>query len=84
MPIRVAPKAKQRKRLQNVFLDNQGFPDQSNNYNHVLWDIDGGPVLRKLKHPVPDMNAPVDPAFFLNSLLRSTKLRCVKKWTCLI
>ncbi len=63
-PIWVAPKAKQRKRLHNVFLDDRGFPDQFDYYDHVLHDIDGGPVLRKLKHPVPDMNAPVDPAFF--------------------
>ena len=63
-PIRVAPKAKQRKRFQNVFLDDRGFSDQSDDYNHVLHNIDGGPVLRKLKHPVPDLNAPVDPAFY--------------------
>ena len=62
--IQVAPKAKQRKRLQNVFLDDPGFPDQSNDYDHVLHNIDDGPVLRKLKHLVPDLNAPVDPAFF--------------------
>jgi hypothetical protein len=64
-PIRVAPKAKRRKRLQNVFLDDRGFPDQSDNYDHLLYNIDGGPVLRRLKHPAPDLNAPVDPAFFL-------------------
>ena len=63
-PVRVAPKAKKRKRLQNVFLDDQGFPDQSNNYDHVLHNIDGGPILRKLKHPVPYLHAPVDPAFY--------------------
>ena len=64
-PIQVAPKAKQRKCLKNVFLDDREFPDQSKYYNHVLHNIDSGPVLRKLKHPVPDMNASVDPAFFL-------------------
>jgi hypothetical protein len=31
----------------------------------VLHNITGGPVLRKLKHSVPDLYAPVDPAFFL-------------------
>ena len=46
-----------------VFLDKQGFLDQSNDYDHVLHNIDGGPILRKLKHPVPDLHAPVDPAF---------------------
>ena len=62
-PIQVAPKPKQCKRLQNVFLDDRGFPDQSDNNNHVLHNIDGGPILRKLKHPVPDLHAPVDPIF---------------------
>ena len=46
------------------FLDDRGFPDQSDDYNHVLHNIDKGPVLCKLKHPVPDLNAPVDPAFY--------------------
>ncbi len=64
-PIRVAPKAKRQKRLQNVFLDDRGIPDQSNEYDHLLHNIDGGPVLRKLKHPALDLNALVDPVFFL-------------------
>ncbi len=63
-PIRVAPKEKRRKRLQNVFLDDRGFPDQSDNYDHLLHSIDSGPVLRRLKHPALDLNAPVDPVFF--------------------
>ena len=63
-PVRIDLKPKQRKRLQSIFLDDQGFPDQSDNYNHVLHNIDGGPILRKLKHPVPDLNAPVDPKFY--------------------
>jgi len=63
-PIWVAPKAKRQKRLQNVFLDDRGFPDQSDEYDHLLHNIDGGPVLRKLKHPALDLNAPVDPVFF--------------------
>jgi hypothetical protein len=50
--------------LQNVFLDDRGFPDQSNDFDQLLHNIDGGPVLRRLKHPAPDLNAPVDPAFF--------------------
>jgi hypothetical protein len=63
-PVRVAPKAKQRKRLQKVFLDDRGFPDQSDDYDHVLHNIDGGPILHKLKHPVLDLNTPVEPVFF--------------------
>ncbi len=50
--------------MQNVFLDDRGFPDKSGEYDHLLHNIDGGPVLRKLKHPALDLNAPVDPAFF--------------------
>ena len=64
-PIRVAPKAKRRNLLQHVFLDDdRGFPDQSDDYDHVIHNIDGGPVLRKLKHLVSDLIAPVDPTFF--------------------
>jgi hypothetical protein len=62
-PIRVEPKPKRRKRLKNVFLDNRGFPNQSDEYDHVLHDIDGGTILHKLKHPKPDLNALPDPAY---------------------
>ena len=62
-PIRVAPKPKRRKRIDNVFLDDRGFKDLSNEYNHVLNDIDGGPILRKLRHPAPAFDTAVDPAF---------------------
>jgi hypothetical protein len=63
-PIRVDPKPKCRKRLQNVFLDNRGFPDQSNDYDHVLHGMDGGPILWKLHHPQPDIEAPVNPSYY--------------------
>ena len=63
-PIRVEPKPKWPKSLQFFLLDDQGFPDQSNNYDHVLHNIDGGPILRRLKHRMPDLDAPVDPAFY--------------------
>ena len=64
-PIRVDPKPKRRKRLQNVFLDNRGFLDQSNDYDHVLHGVNGGPVLRKLRNPQPDLEAAIDPAYYL-------------------
>ena len=64
IPVQVAPKAKQSKRLQHLFLDDQGFPDQSDDYDHVLHNIYGGPILRKLKNPVLDLHAPLDPAFY--------------------
>jgi hypothetical protein len=63
-PIRVEPKPKRRKHLQNVFLDDRGFPDQSNEYDHVLHNIKGRPILRKLKHPKPDFDAPPNPAYY--------------------
>ena len=50
-PIRVADKSKGRRRIKNVFIDDCGFPDQSDEFDVLLHNIDGGPVLRKLKHP---------------------------------
>jgi hypothetical protein len=49
----VAPKPKQRKRLNNVFLNDRGIPDESDESNHGLHDINGGPILRKLWKPKP-------------------------------
>jgi hypothetical protein len=49
--------------MQNVFLDDRGFPDQSDEYNHLLHIIDGETVLRKLRHPMPDLNGPIDSSF---------------------
>ena len=62
-PIRVAPKPKRRKRTNNVFLDDRGFKDLSDDYDHVLHDVDGGPILCKLRHPAPALDAEIDPAF---------------------
>jgi hypothetical protein len=64
-PIRVAPKPKRCKCLLNVFLDDRGFPDQSNDYNHLLHGMDGGPILRKLWHHQPDLDAPLVPMYYL-------------------
>jgi hypothetical protein len=63
--IRVDPKPKRSRRLQNMFLDNRGFPDQSNDYDHVLHGTDGGPILWKLRHPQLDLDALVDPFYYL-------------------
>jgi hypothetical protein len=62
-PIQVVSKPKHQKRLQNIFLDDWGLPDQSNDYNDVLHNIDGGPVLRKLQHPMPNLDGPINPRF---------------------
>jgi hypothetical protein len=64
-PIRVDPKPKCRKHLQNVFLDDKGFSDQSNDYNHVLHGMDRGPILWKLCHPQPGLYTPVDSSYYL-------------------
>jgi hypothetical protein len=77
-PIRVEPKPKHRKRLQNVFLDDRGFPDQSDEYDHVLHDINSGPILRKLKHPKPDLDAPPDPAYHSEFIPKNHKAQMRK------
>ena len=56
-------KTKGRRKVKNVFLDDRGFPDVSDDYDSLLHDIDGGPVLRKLKFPAPNLHGPPDPTF---------------------
>ena len=75
-PIRVAPKAKCRRRIKNVFIDDRGFPDQSDEFDVLLHNIDGGPVLRKLRHPAPPLDEP-DPRFTFpfSEELHGTRMR---------
>ena len=47
-----------------MFLDDRGFPNQSDDYDTLLHGVDGGPILRKSKHLQPDLNAPIDPLFY--------------------
>ncbi len=61
-PIRVAAKNESRRWLRNVFDDDRGFPDQFDEYDMLLHKIDGGPILRKLKHPPPPLDM-LDPTF---------------------
>ena len=61
-PIRVADKLECRRRIKNVFIDNRGFPDQSEEFDVLLHDIDDGPILWKLKHPPPPLGV-VNPLF---------------------
>ncbi len=58
LPIRVAAKQKERGRLKNVFMDDRGFPDQLDEFDTLLHNIDGGTILRKLKHPPPPIDVP--------------------------
>jgi hypothetical protein len=62
-PIRVADKPKRHRQLNNVFVDDRGFPDKSKYYKNLLHNIDGGPILCKLKHPPLSLDE-VDPMFF--------------------
>ena len=56
-PIRVSPKSKASgaKRARNVFFDDRRFPDESEEYDQLLYNIDGGVNLRKKKFPTPPL-----------------------------
>jgi len=61
--IRVAAKGKGgHRRLKNVFAVDRGYPDLTDDHNTLLHNIDGGTVLRKLRHPAPPLDE-VDPSF---------------------
>lgn len=62
VPIQVTPKPARRGKPRNAFIDDRGFADWSDEYDRVLASIDGGPILRKLLHPKPDLDI-VDPSF---------------------
>jgi hypothetical protein len=76
LPIRIADKSKSRHRIKNIFINDRGFPDQSDEFNVLLHNIDGGPVLWKLKHPPPPLGS-VDPMFSFpyDELLHGARLR---------
>jgi hypothetical protein len=63
-PIRVSPKPKVQgaKRSKNIFFDNRGFPNESEEYTQLLHNIDGGIILRKKKFPTPPLDN-IDPEF---------------------
>jgi hypothetical protein len=50
-PIRPAVKPKKGAKRKNVFVDDRGFPDLSDEYDTLLQNIDGGTVVRKWCHP---------------------------------
>ena len=60
-PIRVARKIWGKKRP-NVFLNDRGFPDQSHEFDVILHNIEGGPILWKRKHAAPPLDD-IDPRF---------------------
>jgi hypothetical protein len=62
-PICIADKPKHRKQMPNVLVNDRGLPDKSKYYKNLLHNVDGGSILRKLKHPPPLFDE-VDPTFF--------------------
>ncbi len=55
-PIRVTPKMRgNSSKRRNVFMDDRGFPDQSNEFDSLLHNVNGGTILRKHKHPAPKL-----------------------------
>jgi hypothetical protein len=75
-PIRVTPKPKSRRKLRNVFYDNCGFPDQSDEVDHLLKNIEGGVILCKKKHPQPPLKVD-NPTFSykFNEALHAAKIK---------
>ena len=61
--------------IKNVFVDNRGYPDQTDNHDTLLHNIEKGPVLRKLRHPPPPLDE-VDPSFDFpfNEVLHGARL----------
>ena len=43
-------------------MDDRGFPNQSNEFDVLIKNLEGGPVLRKRKHPCPDLSV-IDPDY---------------------
>lgn len=73
-PIRVAPKPKRRKQVHNIFYDDRGHPDVSDEYDYLLHNVDARPILRKLLHPLRILR------FNRFSTQLCTNLKCVQNW----
>ena len=64
MPICMAPKPAlhAKKKAHDVFYNDHGFPDESDTYDHLVHNINGGIVLRKKKFDAPALDQD-NPAF---------------------
>jgi hypothetical protein len=63
LPIRVTPKIRGNAgKRKNVFIDDRGFPNQSDKLDSLLHNVDSGTIFRKQKHPAPPLDA-IDPRF---------------------
>jgi hypothetical protein len=51
-------------KCKNVFLDDRGFPNQSDEFDSLLHNVDGGTILCKHKHPAPKLDE-IDPCFHM-------------------
>ncbi len=60
-----------------MFFDDQGFPDDSDEYNKLLHNINGGVIQQKKKFPTPPIDV-VDPVF---NWEYSDELHGDKLWT---
>jgi hypothetical protein len=63
-PIRVARKVKGMKQS-NIFLDDCGYPDQSHEFDIILHNVKGGPILHRCKHPALPIDN-INPRFLLH------------------
>ena len=62
--IRPARKGKKGRKRKNVFYDDRGFPDQSNEYDYLLQNVDGWRVLCMQQiHPTPPLDD-IDPVSY--------------------
>ena len=63
-PIRVAPKPPRGKKRKNAFLDDNGFPDVTDEFDTLLHNVKGSDVVRKRVHPARDLDD-IDPAYYV-------------------
>jgi hypothetical protein len=55
-PICVTPWPKSRQKSCNIFYNDLGFPDQSDDFDHLLHNINSGVILWKTKFPTPALD----------------------------
>ena len=61
--------------IKHVFVDNCGYPDQTDDHDTLLHNIEKGPVLRKLRHPPPPLGEVVPSFDFpFNEVLHGARL----------
>ena len=61
-PICPARKGKEDWKSKKFFYKDRGFPNQSNEFDYILHNVDGGRVPCKRKHPLTPLDE-INPAF---------------------